>query len=155
MVVTASIDYRKLPGLAGAHLRVHGAVPRGGRVSPLGSNANGAQSWYGFAGFQLQPSEFSKVLLIIDLGGLLAGLEGRHRPAAPAGGPGGGRLPMGLIMLQPDLGTALVFICISAAMFCVAGVRGRYLAILALVAIIGVVGILQFEHAASSTRRTG
>ena len=31
-----------------------------------GSNANGAQSWYELGGFQLQPSEISKVLLIID-----------------------------------------------------------------------------------------
>ncbi len=50
---------------------------------------------------------------------------------------------MALIMLQPDLGTALVFIAISAAILCVGGVRGRYLAILALVAVIGVVGILK------------
>jgi rod shape determining protein RodA len=141
MIVTASIDYRKyrdwLVPIYAFMVLFLGMV-----VSPLGSNANGAQSWYGFAGFQLQPSEISKVLLIMTLGGLLAAWKGdidlrRLLLALVVAG-----IPMGLIMLQPDLGTALVFICISAAMFCVAGVRGRYLAILALIAIIGVVGIL-------------
>ncbi|HVN51440.1 MAG TPA: FtsW/RodA/SpoVE family cell cycle protein, partial [Acidimicrobiales bacterium] len=52
-------------------------------------------------------------------------------------------IPMVLIMLQPDLGTALVFIAITAAMLTIGGVRARYLAVLALVGIIGVVGILK------------
>ena len=113
-------------------------------VSPLGSNANGAQSWYGLGGFQLQPSEISKVALIMSLGRACwpawKGEIDLRRLAIALVVAG---LPMALIMLQPDLGTALVFISISAAMLCVGGVRGRYLAVLALVAIIGVVGILK------------
>jgi rod shape determining protein RodA len=142
MVLTASIDYRKyrdwLVPIYAFMVLFLALV-----VSPLGSNANGAQSWYGFGGFQLQPSEISKVLLIMTLGGLLAAWKGdidlrRLLIALVVAG-----VPMGLIMLQPDLGTALVFISITAAMLCVAGVRGRYLAILALIAVIGVVGILK------------
>jgi rod shape determining protein RodA len=142
MLVVASIDYRKyrdwVVPIYAAMILLLGLV-----VSPLGSNANGAQSWYALAGFQLQPSEISKVALIVSLGVLLAAWKGEVdlRRLAVALVVAG--LPMGLIMLQPDLGTALVFIAISAAMLAVGGVRGRYLAVLALVAIIGVVGILK------------
>jgi rod shape determining protein RodA len=141
MVVVATIDYRKyrdwvVPIYVGMILLL-GLV-----VSPLGSNANGAQSWYALAGFQLQPSEISKVALIVSLGVLLAAWKGEIdlRRLAIALVVAG--IPMGLIMLQPDLGTALVFIAITAAMLTIGGVRGRYLAVLALVGIIGVVGIL-------------
>jgi rod shape determining protein RodA len=142
MLVIASIDYRKyrdwVVPIYGGMILLLGLV-----VSPLGSNANGAQSWYALAGFQIQPSEISKVALIVSLGVLLAAWKGevdlrRLGLALVVAG-----LPMGLIMLQPDLGTALVFIAISAAMFAVGGVRARYLAVLALVALIGVVGILK------------
>ncbi len=148
MVLVASIDYRKFQDwvvpIYGAMLLLLALV-----VSPLGSNANGAQSWYELAGFQLQPSEISKIALIIGLAALLASWKGeidlrRLGIALVVAG-----LPMALIMLQPDLGTALVFIAISAAMLCVGGVRGRYLAILALVAVIGVVGILKSNTLAS------
>jgi len=142
MVVVASIDYRKyrdwvIP-IYGGMLLLLALV-----ISPIGSNANGAQSWFGFAGFQLQPSEISKVALIVSLGVLLAAWKGeidlpRLAIALVVAGA-----PMGLIMLQPDLGTALVFVVITAAMFAIGGVRGRYLAVLALVAVIGVVGILK------------
>ena len=80
MVVTASIDYRKyrdwLVPIYAFMVLFLALV-----VSPLGSNANGAQSWYGFGGFQLQPSEISKVLLIMTAGRPAGRLEGRHRPA--------------------------------------------------------------------------
>ncbi len=52
-------------------------------------------------------------------------------------------LPMALIMLQPELDTALLFIAITVAMFVTAGVRGRYLAALTVVGVIGVAVILQ------------
>jgi len=54
-------------------------------------------------------------------------------------------VPMGLIMLQPDLGTNLVFVMIAAGMLAVAGIPMRYLVALGVVAVIGVVGILQSD----------
>jgi rod shape determining protein RodA len=145
MVVVATIDYRKyrdwvVPIYLGMVLLL-GLV-----VSPIGSNAHGAQSWYELAGFQLQPSEMAKVALIISLAALVAGWRGeidlrRLIIALVVAG-----LPMGLIMLQPDLGTAMVFIFIAGAILCVGGVRGRYLAALVLCGLIGVVGIAQ-SHA--------
>jgi rod shape determining protein RodA len=51
-------------------------------------------------------------------------------------------LPTGLILLQPDLGTALVFIAITMGMLLIAGARARHIVILTAAGVIGVVGVL-------------
>jgi len=141
MVVAASIDYRKyrdwIVPIYVATMLFLALV-----VSPLGSTSKGAQSWFAVGGFQVQPSEISKVVLIMTLASLLGAWKGdidlrRLGMALAVAG-----LPMVLIMLQPDLGTALVFIAITVVMFLIGGVRGRYLAVLALVGLIAITGIL-------------
>jgi rod shape determining protein RodA len=52
---------------------------------------------------------------------------------------------MGLILLQPDLGTVLVFVAITMAMLFVGGVKGRYLVVLALLGVVGVIGVLNSD----------
>src|SRR4029079_14538795 len=52
---------------------------------------------------------------------------------------------LGLILLQPDVGSALVFIAIISATLLVAGTSPRVLVALALVAVIGVIGVFQFN----------
>jgi rod shape determining protein RodA len=106
-------------------------------VSPVGFKTKGAQSWFEFAGFQLQPSEIAKVALILALAAVASQFRGdidlrRLCVLLVLAG-----LPLGLIMLQPDLGTALVMTSITAGMLLVAGAKGRHLAVLALVAILG------------------
>lgn len=81
----------------------------------MGVTANGAQSWINIGSFNVQPSEFAKVGLIITLAALL-----HERPASTL--PALFRvlaataLPWVLIMLQPDLGTGLVFGAITLGM---------------------------------------
>ncbi|WP_151525313.1 rod shape-determining protein RodA [Serinicoccus kebangsaanensis] len=81
-------------------------------LSPLGQTVNGSRSWLFLpGGFSLQPAELAKIGLVIGLAMILA--EGREAYARP-----GWRevlpawvlaaVPIGLIMLQPDLGSALV-----------------------------------------------
>ena len=53
-------------------------------------------------------------------------------------------VPMGLIYLQPDLGTTVVFAVILMGMLLVAGAYPRHLAALALLAAVGAVAVLQF-----------
>jgi rod shape determining protein RodA len=141
MVVTASIDYRKyrdwIVPIYVATMLFLALV-----VSALGSTSKGAQSWFAVGGFQIQPSEMSKIVLILALASLLGAWKGdidlrRLGMALAIAG-----IPMILIMLQPDLGTALVFIAITVVMFLIGGVRGRYLAVLALVGLMGITGIL-------------
>ena len=131
MTVVASIDYRKLRPwtvwLYGAAVLVLIAA-----LTPLGSKSKGAQAWFQLAGFQLQPSEFSKVVLVMALAAYCArqrrGMQSRH--VATACGITG--LMVVPILLQPDLGTALVYGAITLAAVVIAGASGR--AILALVA---------------------
>ncbi|TRV44291.1 MAG: rod shape-determining protein RodA [Microcystis panniformis Mp_MB_F_20051200_S9] len=81
----------------------------------LGVTANGAQSWINIGSFNVQPSEFAKVGLIITLAALL-----HHRPAdnlfAIAHVFVVTAIPWVLIMAQPDLGTGLVFGAITLGM---------------------------------------
>ncbi len=76
----------------------------------LGTNIKGATSWYSFAGISFQPSEFAKFGTALAVSSLLAGpsedmRQSRTRWLALAIIA----LPMLLILLQPDAGSALVF----------------------------------------------
>jgi rod shape determining protein RodA len=111
-------------------------------VSPLGKSSKGTQAWFEFGSFQVQPSEFSKLCLIVGLAALLAHWRGdidlrRLGYALLFAG-----LPLALIMLQPDLGTALVFVAIALAMLLVGEVRGRHILVLSLVGVLLVAGVL-------------
>jgi rod shape determining protein RodA len=111
-------------------------------VSPLGSEAKGIKGWFQLGPFQLQPSEFAKLALIVALAGFLTAdrthLDARRllQALALAG------VPMALIMLQPDLGTVLVFCAAGIGTLLVAGVSGRQLAAMAVVAALAVTAVL-------------
>ncbi|MEH1824358.1 MAG: rod shape-determining protein RodA [Nostoc sp.] len=77
-------------------------------VMIAGTSAKGAQRWISFAGFNVQPSEFAKVGMIITLAALLhrntaSSLESVFRVLAITA------IPWGLVFLQPDLATSMVF----------------------------------------------
>lgn len=81
----------------------------------IGTTANGAQSWITLGGFNLQPSEFAKVGIIITLA---AALQERAATTIPAVIKTIllTAVPWVLILLQPDLGTSLVFGAITLGM---------------------------------------
>ncbi|WP_298904716.1 rod shape-determining protein RodA [uncultured Nostoc sp.] len=77
-------------------------------VMIAGTSAKGAQRWISIAGFNVQPSEFAKVGMIITLAALLhrrtaSSLESVFRVLAITA------IPWGLVFLQPDLATSMVF----------------------------------------------
>jgi rod shape determining protein RodA len=134
------------------HRRLHRFVPLVylgmlglfGAVLLVGTEVKGARAWLQFGGVRFQPSEFGKVVLILALAAWLARGD---EPSAP-------RVvvavllaatPVGLIILQPDLGTVLVYGAIAAGMALVAGVKGRHLFILGLLLMTGLVGVLQSD----------
>ena len=102
-------------------------------VFVVGSTINGAHAWIVVGGgFEVQPAEFAKLGLIAAL----AVLFGQHS-VRRAGAPPGVRelvlalgllaLPLGLIMLQPDLGSALVLTAATFGVLIAAGIRARWL----------------------------
>ncbi len=102
-------------------------------LTPLGATINGSRSWIQLpGGFSVQPAELAKVALCIGLAMILA--EGRgggrsdqppaHRDVVLAWVLAG--IPIGLILLQPDLGSALVLGALALGVITVSGAAKRW-----------------------------
>ncbi len=100
-----------------------------GLIFLIGQVSGGSQRWLGEGA--VQPSELSKILIIIVLAKFLADREDRlDQMGTVLTSLGIIGVPMVLIYLQPDLGTALTMIAIWAAMIWMGGMRLRHLLIL-------------------------
>lgn len=98
-------------------------------VMIAGVTAKGAQRWITIAGFNVQPSEFAKIGMVITLAALLhdrdgASLKTVFRTLAIT------VIPWGLVFLQPDLGTSLVFGVIVISMLYWANAKTGWLILL-------------------------
>ena len=107
-------------------------------IPHIGSMRFGARRWIDLGFFQFQPSEFAKLAFI------LAGANFLSRPPDELKQPvifwkgiGLMLLPFGLILKEPDLGSALVLLPTGVVMMLVAGTPRRYL-----LKLIGIVGLL-------------
>jgi rod shape determining protein RodA len=104
-------------------------------LTPLGSVVNGAQAWFSLpGGFQVEPNEFAKIALIL----IIAMVFSQARPSA-SGGPRvralflalGCAAPLiGLVVVEPALGVALVLVVVTATMIVLSGLRLRIIATL-------------------------
>jgi rod shape determining protein RodA len=101
-------------------------------VLVAGVEVNGARAWFRVASFQLQPSEFGKLVLIAALAVYFGGGPATPRFTKVLGAMGIAGVPIAMIMLQPDLGTVLVYGAILAAVLVAVGTRGRHLVLFAL-----------------------
>jgi cell division protein FtsW len=139
MVVLSRVDFRALRALAPA--LVVTSIGLLLAVLVLGRAANGARRWISFGPAAFQPSELAKVALAVWAAAYLA----RRRPPRTLGElwrPMGFLTVVvcGLILLEPDLGTAIGIVVMLAAMLLVAGTPPRTLA--AGVGIAGVLGLV-------------
>ncbi|MDD5262526.1 MAG: FtsW/RodA/SpoVE family cell cycle protein [Methylacidiphilales bacterium] len=105
----------------------------------IGHEVNGAKSWIRFAGVGIQPIEFSKVAYVIGLSWLLLSMSEHVKKLWFLIGAVGvtACLPILLIMRQPDLGGAAVFMPITFCLLWVGGASKRYLMIPVLAAVFG------------------
>jgi len=92
----------------------------------FGKTVKGARSWIGIGDFGIQVSEFTKIIYIVFLAWYLSRSQNepefrRFIKAAVIM-----FVPMGLILLQPDLGTASVYLPIFLIMCFIAGLPLRY-----------------------------
>jgi cell division protein FtsW len=103
----------------------------------FGPRINGARRWFGIAGIGVQPSEFAKLAMIFFVAAILERrmdrIDDLRYALLPVAIVLGG--VVGLIMLQPDLGTALSIIVIVSAMVFAAGINYRYIIGLLLVSL--------------------
>lgn len=97
-------------------------------VMAFGTTALGAQRWLALGPIMIQPSEFSKLLIIICMAALLESRMGTLnslRDLLPIAVYIG--IPFILVLKQPDLGTSLVFMAIFFGMVIACGIRWRIL----------------------------
>ena len=128
-VVASVVDYRMLRAYAPALylLSLAGLVAV---LSPLGSTINGSHSWIVLpAGFSIQPSELAKVALVVGMAMLLSekrDAEDTPRDVDVVMTLAFAAVPLALVMLQPDLGTALVVSAIVLGVVAVSGAPLRW-----------------------------
>jgi rod shape determining protein RodA len=105
----------------------------------------GSKRWIDIGPFQFQPSEFGKGLFVLAIAGFL--VERQHRIGrlrTVASSIGLAAVPMVLVFLQPDLGTALVYVAALSAVLFLAGVRWLHLALLLTLGALLVSSVLWF-----------
>lgn len=132
LLLAATVDYNLLLGFA---LPLY-ALSQLGLLLVLfvGHEAGGAQGWFRIGSIGLQPSEFAKLATALMLARYLSRADRGLLSARQVGGALGlVALPMGLTVLEPDMGGAAMFVPIAAGMLLVCGIPWRMLAAAALV----------------------
>ncbi len=115
-------------------------------VLVMGRSSLGAKRWIGFGRFQMQPSEFMKISMVICLakyfetdrtvGGY--GFKDIILPTLLV------MLPAGLIMMQPDLGTALIVLATFGSMMLFMRIQTKVIVILGICFMAALPGIYKF-----------
>ncbi len=145
MVVAWTFDYRMLEGWLGPLVILNVFLIISPRIPGLGDTAKGATSWLEIAGFRLfQPSEPAKLVTIVIMAIVIAQYRGKiedWRDVAKV--MAFLAVPLGLILLQPDLGTGLVFVAITMGMLLIGGIEPRWYLVFAVVGALLVVGVFR------------
>ncbi len=144
MVLCSRFDYRlwreySKPALMLAFLLLIAVL-----IPGIGMVRNGSQSWIGFGSLSFQPSEFMKMALVFYLAAILSERKrtihlfwkGLFLPLAVIGAA------FGLIMLQPDLGTAAVMGGTAFLLLFSAGAPIRFFVTIGVSAVIGLVVLI-------------
>jgi rod shape determining protein RodA len=134
-VAVSSIDYHLIldqtPWLYGLTILSLGALLIGG------AKVGGTRRWIHVAGFTLQVSEFAKLVIMLMVVAELSGIRARSVTWWQLAKIGVlTAIPMLLVALEPDLGTALTFLPIVVAAVFLAGVRGRQVGLIVLVGLL-------------------
>lgn len=102
---------------------------------------NGSHRWFRVpGGFQIQPSEIAKITFILAMGWYLRYRRSIREMRGLLGPFVLTLIPFSLILIEPDLGTALLFLIVLYGMLLAAGARARHLVIIAVVAVVSLPG---------------
>ncbi len=137
MVLVAFIDYRKY----NRYLKyVYAAVIVVLVLTRiLARDINGARSWIGIGGLGIQPSEPSKIIFILFLAYYLERSQNEKPLRRFIYATVIMIVPMGLILIQPDMGTASVYLAVFLFMCFIAGIPVRYLMIVLATGLLSIV----------------
>jgi rod shape determining protein RodA len=118
-------------------------------LSPLGQTVNGAHAWIVMGGgFSLQPSEFTKINIILGMAMILASRVDAGDQAHPdhrtvAKSLGVAAIPILIIMLMPDLGSVMVIAMIVLGVLLASGAAKRWVLGLLGAGVLGGIGVWQ------------
>ncbi|NTV63663.1 MAG: rod shape-determining protein RodA [Oscillochloris sp.] len=151
MMVSATLfDYQLLSSLARPLYMAIVAVLAG--VLVIGQVSEGAQSWIAFGERTFQPSEVGKLVLILALAAYWGRLEDHPQSwLVQIGSLLIAGVPLVLVLLQPDLGSAIVYGTIWLAMAWAAGMRWQQLLVFVLIGL--PLGLLAWEHVLDDYQR--
>lgn len=141
LLVVSFFDYRVMKGLSPF---VYGlTILALLAVMVIGDEQLGATRWINLGPFQAQPSELTKMAIIIVLGALLSERRGdvRARDVAFVGALV--IVPCALIYLEPDLGTMMVVVALAGALLLVGGAKLRHFVVIAVLGAVAVFTVLQ------------
>jgi rod shape determining protein RodA len=142
MLAVMAIDYRRYRDWAAA---IYGlTILMLLAVYAVGHKSRGSQAWFQIGNYQLEPSEFAKIGLIVALASYCAAAKGQLRARSLLVVLLLSAVPFALIYKQPDLGTALVLAAVLAAVLLIGGASARHLGVLALIAVALGVGAVHF-----------
>ncbi len=113
-------------------------------IPGIGTVRNGSRSWFGIGSFGIQPSEFTKLGLIIFTSKYLCKNEKDIKSIKK------GVLPIlgltlsifGLIMLQPDFGTGTIIVMTIIGILFVGGVNFKFFFKIGIIGVIGIIGLI-------------
>ncbi len=128
MIFTAIFDYRKYRKMALPALVISFVLLALLMIPGVGHSSNGATRWLGVGGFTIMPGEIAKIALIIFVAWFLSERPQRIHSFTQ------GILPLfvicavfgGLILLQPNMSTAITVVAIVILMMFVAGMSWLY-----------------------------
>jgi len=133
----ARMDYGRLraaaPWLFGVAVVLLVAV----LIPGLGTMEGGAQRWFAYGPVSFQPSEFAKLVLIVVLARMFADREDGARSMRRAGAPAlfAVGICFALVLRQPDLGTASLFVITAFVIMYAAGAKWKHLLLEVLIAV--------------------
>jgi len=143
MIVAASVDYRVVRDFAPQlYLAILVALVV---VLFVGKEVNGAKAWFQLPGFQLQPAEFGKLIVVVTLASFAANQGGRLGLNGLFNGIAIVAIPMVLIFRQPDIGTMLIYVAIMMGMLLIAGAKIRHITVLSILGAIMIVTVFNAE----------
>jgi cell division protein FtsW len=135
--VAYRVDYRKLRGLAPGLVLFTFVLLVLTMIPHVGIMSGGARRWLGFHALSFQPSELGKLALVLFLAAKLSQLDDKVRSLSK------GVVPVlfvtlllaGPVLLEPDMGTASIYVFTAFAVLFTAGARVEHLIMCTLVMI--------------------
>ena len=113
-------------------------------IPGIGKIRNGSRSWFGIGSLGIQPSEFSKIGLIIFVSKYLSNNDNMVKDIKKGIFPILGIIIIffGLIMLEPDFGQGMVIVSSLIAIIFVSGTKLSFFAKCGLIGLLGIIGLI-------------